>query len=314
MLATIIDDGVIRVAERPDPVPGPDDVLVEVAGAGLNGADLLQRRGNYPAPAGVPDDQPGLEFAGTVTAVGERVHTVAPGDRVMGIVPGAAQGELVVTPAELVLDVPAELDLDHAGGVPEALITAHDALFTQAGLGVGDRVLVTGAAGGVGTAAVQLARAAGAHVVASVRGTDRHAAVAELGAHEVVVPDEQADAGPYDVVLELVGAPSLAIAVSSLAIGARMVVIGVGGAGPRLDLDLLDLMRSRATLRGSTLRARPLADRVAATRAAGRAFHELYARGRYRVPVEAVHQLEDAATAYDDFAAGGHLGKIIVAP
>lgn len=313
MRATTIDEGTITIDDRTDPVPGRGDLLVEVAGAGLNGADLLQKAGNYPAPAGTPDDLPGLEFAGTVSAIGEAVTSHAVGDRVMGIVPGAAQAELVSTPAELVLAVPDGWDPVHAGGAPEALITAHDALFTQGDLGPGDRVLVTGAAGGVGTAAIQLARGTGAHVVASARGTDRHDALAELGAHEVVTPDEQADAGPFDVVLELVGGPSLSTVTRSLATGARIVVIGVG-AGPKLELNLMALMGARAMLRGSTLRARPLADRVVATRAAGHVLATLVAADAYRVPVAATHPLDDAPVAYDDFDRGGHLGKVILAP
>lgn len=313
MRATTIDEGTITIDDRTDPVPGRGDLLVEVAGAGLNGADLLQKAGNYPAPAGTPDDLPGLEFAGTVSAVGEAVTSHAVGDRVMGIVPGAAQAELVATPAELVLAVPDGWDPVHAGGAPEALITAHDALFTQGDLGLGDRVLVTGAAGGVGTAAIQLARGTGAHVVASARGTDRHDALAELGAHEVVTPDEQADAGPFDVVVELVGGPSLSTVTRSLATGARIVVIGVG-AGPKLELNLMALMGARAMLRGSTLRARPLADRVLATRAAGHVLATLVAADAYRVPVAATHPLDDAPVAYDVFDRGGHVGKVILAP
>lgn len=311
MRTALLEDGEVVVGERPGPEVGLDDVLVAVAGAGLNGADLLQRAGHYPAPAGTPDDQPGLEFAGEVVAIGDRVHGRAVGDRVMGIVPGAAQAEQVATPADLVMTVPGDLDLATAGAVPEVLVTAHDALFSQGGLGLGDRLLVTGAAGGVGTAAVQLAHAAGATVVASVRGTQRHDDVARLGADEVVTPDEQADAGPYDVVLELVGAPSLGGLTRSLATGARVVVIGVGG-GPRLELDLLHLMAARALLRGSTLRARPLADRVLATRRAVASFAPLWADDAWHVPVAARHDLADVGVAYDRFAAGGHLGKHVL--
>ncbi len=313
MRTAILADGTVTVGDRPDPVPGPTDLLVRVAGAGLNGADLLQRAGNYPAPPGVPDDQPGLEFAGEVVAMGDRVHGHEVGDRVMGIVPGAAQAELVATPADLAMAVPDDLDAAVAGAVPEVLVTAHDALFTQGSLGLGDRVLVTGAAGGVGTAAVQLAHAAGATVVASARGTERHGDLAGLGAHEVVTPDDQADAGPFDVVLELVGAPSLAGLTRSLATGARVVVIGVGG-GARLELDLLHLMSARALVRGSTLRARPLADRVAATRRAGTAFAALWSRDAWHVPVADRHDLADVGIAYDRFAAGGHLGKHLLVP
>ncbi len=313
MRTAIITDGAVELGERPEPVPGPADLLVRVAGAGLNGADLLQRAGNYPAPPGVPDDQPGLEFAGEVVGVGDRVHDHEVGDRVMGIVPGAAQAALVATPADLVMAVPDDLDLAVAGAVPEVLITAHDALFTQGGLGLGDRLLVTGAAGGVGTAAVQLAHAAGATVVASARGTERHDDLARLGADEVVTPQDQADAGPYDVVLELVGAPSLGGLTRSLATGARIVVIGVGG-GPKLELDLLHLMAARALVRGSTLRARPLADRIHATRQAATVFAPLWSRGAWQVPVADRHDLADVGVAYDRFAAGGHLGKHLLVP
>lgn len=311
MRSAVLQDGEVVLADRPRPLMGPDDVLVEVAGAGLNGADLLQRAGKYPAPPGTPDDQPGLEFAGEVVATGERVTAHATGERVMGIVPGAAQSAFVATPADLVFPVPDDLDLVAAGGVPEVLITAHDALFTQAGLGVGDRVLVTGAAGGVGTAAIQLARAAGATVVASTRGPDRREALSDLGADEVVGPDGQADAGPYDVVLELVGAPSVRGLTRSLATGARIVVIGVGG-GPRVELDLLHLMSARASLRGSTLRARPHADRVLATRRAAALFETLWTAGGWQVPLAARHDFRDVARAYEAFAAGGHVGKHVL--
>ena len=166
------------------------------------------------------------------------------------------------------LSVPEGLSWEEAGGFPEAFYTAHDALFTQAGLLAGERVLVSGAAGGVGTAAVQLARAAGAHVVASVRNPDQHRAVADLGAAEVIVPEDVAKAGPYDVSLELVGAPGVTAALPALAIGARIVVIGVG-AGATLELSLLSLMGARATLAGIHV-AGPLLGREGRRRPGGR--------------------------------------------
>lgn len=313
MRTALFDAGIVTVGERVDPVPGPHEVLVKVLGAGINGADILQRAGRYPAPAGTPDDQPGLEFAGDVVAAGDGVTTRAVGDRVMGIVPGAGQASLVTTHEDLCLLVPDGLATESAGAVPEALVTAHDALATQAGLQAGERVLVTGAAGGVGSMAVQLAAGMGATVVASVRGTDRHDALRSLGAHEVITPDEHGDAGPWDVVLELVGAPSLATVTPALAIDARVVVIGVG-AGAALQLPLLHLMAARATLRGSTLRARPLADRIIASRRAGALFDALHGRGSITVPIAASFPLDDVATAYDTFEAGGTVGKVLITP
>ncbi len=313
LTTVVFDDGKVTVGQRPMPVPDGHDVVVEVSGAGLNGADILQRAGRYPAPGATPDDQPGLEFAGRVVALGSAVTRWTVGDAVMGIVPGAGQASHVATHEDLCLPVPTGLDLADAGGVPEALVTAHDALVDQAGLRAGDRLLVTGAAGGVGTMAVQLARGIGATVVASVRGQERHDALRALGADEVVTPEQQGDAGPWDVVLELVGAPSLATVTPALATGARIVVIGVG-AGARVQLSLLDLMGARATVRGSTLRARPLADRIIASRRAGRLFDHLHERGEITVPISSRHALEAAGAAYAAFEASGTVGKVLLTP
>ena len=240
MRAVTIQDGRLVVAEQPDPEPGSEELLVRVAAAGINGADLAQRAGHYPAPPGSPADIPGLELAGEVVAVGRGVLRFRPGDRVMSLVGGGGQAELAVVHERLAMPVPARLGWAEAGGFPEVVTTAHDALFTQCGLGLGDRVLVHGAAGGVGTAAVQLAAAAGARVVASVRHRDHHAAVAALGAERVVEPGEVAGTGPFDVVLELVGAPNFPVDLKVLATGGRIMVIGVaagaasrgGGRGP----------------------------------------------------------------------------------
>lgn len=313
MTAVVFDGGAVTTANRPRPVPGPHQVLVEVAGAGINGADLLQLAGNYPPPPGTPEDQPGLECAGAVVAIGNEVRRWSRGDHVMAIVSGAAQATHVAVHEDLAMPVPGGLDPATAGGLPEALVTAHDALLTQAALATGERVLVTGAAGGVGSIAVQLAAGVGAEVVAQVRGTERHDALRALGADVVVAPDEQADAGPFDVVLELVGAPSLATVTQSLAVGARVVVIGVGG-GPRLDLDLLHLMAARATMRGSTLRARPLADRIVASRAAVTLATHLHGRGQLTVPVSSTHSFDDAASGYEAFRTSGTVGKVILTP
>src|SRR3954469_7150989 len=207
MRAATIRDGRITVEEHPDPRPEQGELLVRVHGAGINGADVLQLKGGYPAPPDAPQDIPGLELAGEVVEVGEGVLRFEPGDRVMAVVGGGGQAELAVVHERLAMPVPEELDWVAAGGTPEVFTTAHDALFTQAGLRAGERLLVHGAAGGVGTAAVQLGTMAGARVTASVRNEHCREQVAALGVN-AIAPDEFVEAGPFDVILELVGAPN----------------------------------------------------------------------------------------------------------
>lgn len=313
MRAATIRDGEVAVADHPDPEPGAGEVLVRVRAAGLNGADMLQRRGRYPAPPGAPADIPGLELAGEVAACGPGVTRFAPGDRVMAIVAGGGQAELAVVHERVAMPVPAALGWPEAGGLAEVFTTAHDAVFTQAGLGAGERLLVHGAAGGVGTAAVQLGRAAGARVTATVRRPELRDAVAALGAEAVLDPEGFADAGPFDVVLELVGAPNLAGNLQALATGGRIAVIGVGG-GPVGELNLLALMGKRARIHGSTLRARPLEEKALTARRVEAHVLPLIDSGAARVPVAETFALDDVTAAYDRFAAGGKLGKIVLLP
>ena len=313
MRAATIRDGKVLVEQHPDPEPGTGQVLVRVHGAGLNGADMMQLAGHYPAPAGSPPDIPGLELAGVVEALGPGATRFADGDRVMGIVGGGGQAELAVVHERQLMPVPDGVGFPDAGGLPEVFTTAHDALFTQGRLRPGERLLVNGAAGGVGTAAIQLAHAAGAHVTASVRNTDAHAGCATLGADAVIEPDGFEEHGPFDVVLELVGAPNLKGDLKALATNGRIVVIGVA-AGAKAELNLLALMSKRATLRASTLRARPLEEKALTARAMEREVLAGFARGVLRVPVAEVFALDDVTTAYERFAAGGKLGKILLEP
>ena len=308
--AVIVEAGSVVVGERPDPVPGTGELLVGVQAAGLNGADLLQRAGHYPAPPGWPADVPGLELAGVVRAIGPGVERFAVGDRVMAVVGGGAQAELAVVQERTALPVPDTLSYVEAGGFPEAFTVAHDALFTQCDLRPGERVLVNGAAGGVGIAGVQLGIVAGATVVASVRDVHLRDALEALGA-TAVDPADAAEHGPYDVILEPVGASNLKTDIGSLAIGGRLQIIGVG-AGARGEVDLLQLMSRRARIQGSTLRARPLEDKAVAARLVERQVLPLIAARRIRVLVEEVFGLKDVDAAYARFAAGGKLGKIIL--
>jgi NADPH:quinone reductase len=310
MRAATIRDGEIAVQEHPDPEPEAGELLVRVRAAGLNGADISQLKGRYPAPPGAPPDIPGLEFAGEVVATGRGVERFEPGDRVMAIVGGGGQAELAVVHERVAMPVPDELDWTTAGGVPEAFTTAHDALFTQAGLGVGERVLVHGAAGGVGMAAVQLATMAGARVTATVRDDAAREQVAALGVN-ALEPEGFEEYGPYDVVLELVGAPNLAANLAALADCGRICVIGVG-AGAKTELNLLALMGKRARIHGSVLRARSLEDKADAARRVEKAVLPGFASGDLSVPVTARFPLEAVADAYERFTAGAKLGKIVL--
>lgn len=315
MKALVIVEGSLVIEDRPNPTPGSTEVVVEVAAAGVNAADLLQRRGFYPAPPGSPTDIPGLEIAGTIAAKGDAVGDWHLGDRVMAVVGGGGQATHCIVDAAHLLPIPDSTSTLEAGGFAEAFTTAYDAIVTQGRLASGDRLLVTGAAGGVGTAAVQLGRTIGATVVASVRDATRREAVSQLGADVVIDPGETTDHGPYDVVLELVGATSLNGGVlSSLATGARVVVIGVGGGGATAELNLLGLMGARATIGGSTLRARSRTDKAVVAAAMTKHVLPLLERGTLVVPILETFGLADATAAYERFAAGSKLGKIILVP
>ena len=311
MRAVTIKDGSLVVEERPDPEPGKGELLVRVRAAGLNGADMLQRRGAYPAPPGSPPDIPGMELAGEVAALGPGVMRFMVGDRVMAVVGGGAQAELALVHERAAMPVPEPLDWPQAGGLPEVFTTAHDAIFSQAGLRAGEHLLVHGAAGGVGTAAVQLGRVAGARVTATVRREELRAQVEELGAR-AIDPEGFEDEGPFDVVLELVGAANLAANLSALASGGRIAVIGVGGTGPTAEINLLAVMQKRARIHGSTLRSRPLEEKAIAMRLVEREVLPHFENGSLRVPVAETFELERVEEAYTRFESGGKLGKIVL--
>ena len=300
----------LSVEDHPDPEPGTGEVLVRVRAAGLNGADMMQRRGLYPAPPGSPQDIPGLELAGEVVSLGPGARRFSEGDRVMAIVGGGGQAELATVHERVAMPVPEGLSWEEAGGAPEVLTTAHDAVFTQAGLQAGEHLLVHGGAGGVGTAAIQMARAAGARVTATVRNEDLRDGVAAFGV-EVVDPEGFGERGPFDVILELVGAPNLEANVKSLATRGRIVIIGIS-AGAKGELNLGALMGSRGRIMASTLRARPLEEKALTARGVERNVLPLVASGAVKVPVHATYPLDQAEAAYDAFAAGGKLGKIVL--
>jgi NADPH:quinone reductase len=310
MRAATIRDGRIDVVEHPDPEPQDGQLLVRVHAAGLNGADMLQLAGGYPAPPGAPADIPGLELAGEVIAVGRRAERFEAGDRVMSLVSGGGQAELAVVHERTAMPVPEELDWTAAGGVPEVFTTAHDALFTQARLTVGERLLVHGAAGGVGMAAVQLGVMAGARVTATVRNEHARERIAVLGVR-AIGPQGFSGYGPFDVILELVGAINLDENLDALAIGGRIATIGVG-AGAKAEINLQKLMIKRGRIHGSTLRSRPIEEKAIAARLVEKMVLPGFASGDLSLPVCATFPLERAADAYERFKAGGKFGKVIL--
>jgi putative PIG3 family NAD(P)H quinone oxidoreductase len=301
---------VVRVEERPDPVPGPEDVVVAVAFAGLNPADVQQREGRYPAPPGSPADVPGLEVAGTVESCGDRVASWRPGDRVFGLVGGGGLASRVLVHERAVARVPDSLGEREAASVPEAFITAHDAVVTQAGLRPGETLLVNGAAGGVGSAALQIGLAMGARAIGSVRSAEAAEAVDGLGA-EAVLDETLPGEILADVILELVGAPHFPANFDALARKGRIVVVGVS-AGREITLPLLVLMQKRASIRGTVLRARPIEEKGAAVRAFEREVVPALASGRVRPLVDSVFPADRAADAFDRLESRGKIGKVLL--
>ena len=305
---------VIRLEDRPDPEPSGDEILVAVRYAALNPADLLQREGRYPAPPGSPPDVPGIEVAGTVVAVGPTGRKHAIGDQVFGIVGGGGLASRVLVHERHVTGVPERLEEAAAAAVPEVFITAHDAVMMQAGLRSGELLVVNGANGGVGTAAIQIAAVSGARVLATVRTAALREAVAQLGA-VVIAPDELVDRalteGGADVVLELVGAPNLDPALSALSLLGRIVIVGTGG-GTEAPLDLRKLMGRRARVMGTFLRARPMEEKAAVVVAFTREVVPHLATGRIAPLIDRVYPAGEVAAAFDRLQEPGKLGKVLL--
>jgi NADPH:quinone reductase len=308
---------VVELAERGDPVPGTQDVLVRVRFAGLNPADVHQRAGRYPAPPGAPVDVPGLEVSGVVEACGDGVTAWSPGDRVFGLVAGGGLADRVCAHERCVTRVPELFDEQQAAAVPEAFITAHDAVAMQAGLRPGEVLLVHGAAGGVGSAACQIGVSLGARVIGTVRSEAARTGVVALGVEPV---DDDGFAAAVleltggrgaDVVLELVGAPHFPGNLEALAPKGRIVVVGVG-AGQEVSLSLLALMGKRATLRGTVLRARALEEKGVAVRAFEREVVPGLASGRMRPLVDSVYPADEIRAAFDRLEGRGKLGKVLI--
>lgn len=310
---------VLEVVQRAVPEPGSGEVRVRVSTSGLNRADLLQRMGRYPVPAGWPDDVPGMEIAGTVEALGPGVEGLSVGDRVMGIVGGGGYAERAVSHAATLVPVPAGMSLDDAGAVPEVFMTAFDAVFLQEGLAADETLLVHAVGSGVGTAALQMARAAGARVIGTSRTPEKIERARALGLEEGVVagaawPEEvlaKTDGRGADVILDLVGGPYLAGNQRVLAPRGRHIVVGVPG-GPRAEVDLRLLMARRGSVRGTVLRARPVEEKTALAEAfAARVLPWLEA-GAVRPVIDRVFSAAEASDAHRYMEENRNFGKILL--
>ena len=304
----------VAVEERPDPTPGRFEVLVAPTYSGLNPADVLQREGKHPAPPGAPKDVPGLEVAGTIVAIGDGVSAFAVDDRVLGLVGGGGHASLVVAHERDLALVPDVLDDAHAASVPEAFLTAYDAIVLQCGLAPGDTLLVNGASGGVGTAAVQIARCMNVNVVASVRTEGLRPRVAALGA--TALGGEEAFArvrelGGADVILELVGGANVPEDIASLALRGRVIMVG-GGKGADPVVSVSDLMSRRAHLIGTGLRRRPPEQKAALMQDFARRVLPLIASGEITPIVDRSFPIEQAADAFDALAEPGKFGKLLL--
>ncbi len=327
MRAVTVVQGHLQVLDHPDPSPEGDQVLIRVHGAGLNRADLLQRAGRYPAPPGAPADIPGLEFAGVVEGVGAEASGVRIGDPVFGITGGGAQAEYLLVPAGHCAPVPPGLDLVAMGGVPEACITAHDAMVTQAGGGAGDWVLIHAVGSGVGTAGLQLAKALGASVVGTARTAEKLDRCVALGLDHGIVPALRSDGtldvdalafavieatgAGADVTLDLVGGAYVEASIGAAAVLGRIVLIGALGGGSA-NLSVMGVMGKRLRIFGTVLRARDKAEKAAATDAFARDVVPLLASGAVAPVVDAVFPLSDAEAAYDLLASDTTFGKVIL--
>jgi NADPH:quinone reductase-like Zn-dependent oxidoreductase len=297
---------VMELQERPEPQPGTGEAVVAVTHAGLNPADLLQRLGRHAVPPGVPSDIPGLEVAGRVVACGPSAGRWAVGDRVFGIVGGGGLAERVVVHERHLAAVPASLDDAGAAAVPEAFVTAHDAVFTVGRLALGEILLVNGANGGVGTAAVQLGVAAGAEVLVSVRSDDAAERLAGMGA----VRDD--GERPVDVVLELVGAPNVEADVARLRRLGRVIIVGTG-AGADAAVSLRALMACRGAVHGTSLRGRSLEDKAFAVDRFAAATLPHLASGRIEPVIDRVFPVAALHEAYEHLAEPGKFGKVLIA-
>lgn len=314
------DAEVLVVQDVEDPMYGPEDVLVAVHATALNRADLLQRRGRYPSPRGTRSDIPGLEMAGVVEAVGDRVGDWKPGDRVMALLAGAGYAEKVSVHERQLMATPDNLDCEQAASVPEVFLTAYDAMFRQCELAMGESVLIHAAGSGVGTAAIQLAAAASCRVFGTAGSPEKLQQARALGLDvginyrtedfAEVIARETGGRG-VDVVLDVIGGPYWAQNLASLATRGRLVIVGTMG-GATVEANLGALMGKRLRVHGTVLRARPLEEKAQLTQDFARRVLPLFARGIVRPIVDHVFALDEVAAAHRLMESNANFGKIVL--
>ncbi len=309
---------VLEVQDVETPEPVGDQVRVRVHASGVNRADLLQRAGGYAAPPGSPEHIPGLEFAGEVDAVGPLVRTWKPGQRVMGLAGGGAQAEYVLTHEGLLVEIPQNLDFVQAAAVPEVFMTAHDALFTQAGLQMGERVLIHAAGSGVGTAAIQLAHAAGASVFGTSRTPEKLERAKPLGLDVALSNQDFAaavnrltDGNGVHVVLDFIGAAYMAQNLEALGMWGRIVFLATMG-GVQANVNLGMLMSKRISMRGVTLRTRTLEEKLAVTRRFAIHVLPLLASGKVQPVIEHIYAMHEIAAAHIAMSENRNFGKLVI--
>jgi len=306
------DADVLEWTEVPDPVPGPGEVLIDVVASAVNRADTMQRMGFYPPPPGAPE-YPGLEASGRIAALGEGVTGWQVGDEVCALLGGGGYAERVAVPAGQVLPVPKGVDLVDAAALPEVVCTVWSNVFMIAGLAAGETFLVHGGGSGIGTLAIQLARAKGARVLCTVGSEAKAARCRELGA-EVAInyrEDDFGSYGPYDVILDHMGAKYLAANLDSLATGGRLMIIGAMG-GTRTEIDLGKLLGKRASMHGTGLRSRPLDEKAAIVASVRQNVWPLIESGDVKPVVDRALPMRDAPQAHRLLEESGHTGKILL--
>lgn len=311
---------VLELKSVPMPVPGKGEIRVRVRATAVNRVDLLQRIGVYPPPADAPQDIPGIEYAGEVEALGDGVTTFAPGDRVFGLCGGGGYAEYLTVHARTVVRIPADLSFPEAAAVPEAFMTAYDALFPQARLAPGETLLLHAAGSGVGTAAIQLAVAHGVRVIGTARTARKLEAAGALGMHEGILVTEAnfsrevlklTNEIGVDVVLELVGGSYVTEDLHCMAPGGRVILVGLV-AGRSADVDLATILKRRLEIRGTVLRARPLEEKILLARSFTRHVLPFIATRKLKPVIDRAFPLAEAAEAHRYLASNESIGKVVL--